>query len=371
MSITFEYLITIEPLGFLYGSAGRFLSPENLVGRSGSSFPASAATVSGLYATTYQQNELQTLRIAGPFWAFSNNLQNFHVPVPFTFLITDSKIKHQLNWYPDREEWQTETGSSPIGKFDKKGSWIAIKEWQKPQQVFVNPWEYLPHLHPRLELEQRKVDVNSDRGSLFLENAVQMNPDTCLIYLSNIELAAGWYRFGGEGHLVDIKCLKIDEKTKQLLNQPVGQKFALITPAVWGSNRLSYREPMIFQNAKWETAWETETFLTERPIPYRYRLGGKGKTKRLSRGRYAVPAGTVYLLKNPLKEPWHNWPKTWFPTEGYSFQRWGCGLSLPLELSVGLTLGNPTLCWVSLSFNPTYENCKIGRKIKCLTVILP
>lgn len=35
----FQYLILIQPLGFLYGSAGRFLSPENLVGRSGTSFP--------------------------------------------------------------------------------------------------------------------------------------------------------------------------------------------------------------------------------------------------------------------------------------------------------------------------------------------
>ncbi|MFB2898374.1 type III-B CRISPR module-associated Cmr3 family protein [Aerosakkonemataceae cyanobacterium BLCC-F50] len=332
MSRTFEYLIIIEPLGFLYGSAGRFLSPENLVGRSGNSFPPSAATVSGLYAANYHQNELSNLRIAGPFWAFSNNLQNFFVPVPFNFLVADGKIKHQLNWYANLQEWQTETGESPIGKFDKQGSWIGIKEWQKPQQVFGKPWEYLPHLHPRLEIGERKVDVNSDRGSLFLENAVQMNPNTCLIYLSNTELAKGWYRFGGEGHLVNVDWVKIDEDTKQLLNQPVGDKFALITPAIWGSNRLSYREPMIFQNHQSEVAWKSETFLTDRPIPYRYRLGGKGKTKRLSRGRYAVPAGTVYLLKEPLKEPWHNWPETWFPTEGYSFQRWGCGLALPLSI---------------------------------------
>ncbi|NJR66897.1 MAG: CRISPR-associated protein Cmr3, partial [Leptolyngbyaceae cyanobacterium CRU_2_3] len=46
----FRYLIAIEPLGLLYGSAGKFLSPENLVGRSGNSFPPSAATLSGLFA---------------------------------------------------------------------------------------------------------------------------------------------------------------------------------------------------------------------------------------------------------------------------------------------------------------------------------
>ena len=35
----FRYLITIQPLGFLYASAGGFLSPENLVGRAQSKFP--------------------------------------------------------------------------------------------------------------------------------------------------------------------------------------------------------------------------------------------------------------------------------------------------------------------------------------------
>jgi CRISPR-associated protein Cmr3 len=44
----FNYLITVQPLGFLYGSAGAFLSPENLVGRSGAKFPPDAATLSGL-----------------------------------------------------------------------------------------------------------------------------------------------------------------------------------------------------------------------------------------------------------------------------------------------------------------------------------
>ncbi|MBC1198316.1 CRISPR-associated protein Cmr3, partial [Microcystis aeruginosa BLCCF158] len=46
--------------------------------------------------------------------------------------------------------------------------------------------------------------------------------------------------------------------------------------------------------------------------------------------RYAVPAGTVYRLKNPLSS-WQNWQESWFPTEGVSLKRWGCGLALPLE----------------------------------------
>ena len=334
MSVAFEYLIVIEPLGLLYGSAGRFLSPENLVGRSGTSFPPSAATLSGLYAATSSSTELESLQLAGPFWAKSDNPQNFYVPTPLSYLVKKEqekrKIEHQLHWHPEAEQWQTASGESPFGKFEKKGSWIAIDEWHQPQQVQKDPWEYLPHLHPRLQLDQRKVDADSDQGSLFLENAVQLNPDSCLIYLSNTPLADGWYRFGGEGHMVDVRCLKLNDPTQTLLSQPVGKCFALITPAVWGSNRLSYREPMIYQNNNWQPVWQVETFLTERSFPFRYRLGGSGKTKRLSRGRYAVPVGTVYVLRESLNQPWQEWDESWFPTEAYSFKRWGCGLALPL-----------------------------------------
>lgn len=332
----FQYLIVISPLGLLYGSAGRFLSPENLVGRSGTHFPPSAATLSGLYAANYNSNELETLRLAGPFWAYGDNLQNFYVPTPFNWLVEKGEIQHQLHWYPKSEQWQTEEGEPPNGKFDKGNTWIAIADWHQPQQVHSNPWEYLPHLHPRLELNQRKVDADSGQGSLFLENAVQMNPDTCLIYLANTPLSNGWYRFSGEGHLVELQCIEIAASTQQLLSQPAGNSFALITPAVWGSNRLSYREPMTYQNNSWEPSWQIETLLTERPMPFRYRLGGTGKTKRLSRGRYAVPAGSVYLLKDgAIVQPWQDWDEDWFPKEAYSFKRWGCGLALPLTQATG------------------------------------
>lgn len=327
----FEYLIIIEPLGLLYGSAGRFLSPENLVGRSGTSFPPSAATVSGLYAATIEKDAIATLQIAGPFWGYGEDqAQNFYVPMPFNCLMEKGEIKHRLQWNTKVQEWQTELGESPVGKFDKGDCWIAINSWHQPTQVHANPWQYLPHLHPRLERNQRKVDTASTDGSLFLENAVQMHPDTCLIYLSNICLPDGWYRFGGEGHMVNVRCDKIADSTQKLLNQPVGKQFALITPAVWGSTRLSYREPMTYENNHCEPAWHRETLLTERPIPFRYRLGGSGKTKRLSRGRYAVPAGTVYVLTEPLHQPWYQWTESWFPTEAYNFKRWGCGLALPL-----------------------------------------
>jgi CRISPR-associated protein Cmr3 len=305
------------------------------VGRSGTSFPPSATTLSGLYAATYNKDELQTLRLAGAFWAESNNLQNFYVPTPFNYLVANGEIKHQLFWHSESLQWLTATGEPPSGKFDKGNTWIAIADWHQPQQVHSNPWEYLPHLHPRLELEQRRVDANSEQGSLFLENAIQMNPDTCLVYLANISLPDGWYRFGGEGHLVELQCIEIAASTQQLLSQAAGNSFALITSAVWGSNRLSYREPMTYQNNCWEPSWQIETLLTERPTPFRYRLGGSGNNKRLSRGRYAVPSGSVYVLQDAIAQPWQDWDEAWFPKEAYSFKRWGCGLALPLTLAIG------------------------------------
>lgn len=52
----FKYLITIHPLGLMYGSSGGFLSPENLVGRSREKFPPDAATLSGLFFSANKVN---------------------------------------------------------------------------------------------------------------------------------------------------------------------------------------------------------------------------------------------------------------------------------------------------------------------------
>lgn len=321
-----QYLIIIKPLGFLYGSAGPFLSPENLVGRSGNRFPPTAATVSGLFAHSNPTN-IRDLQIAGPFWANSEQPDNFFVPTPFIYLAKkplanyfqdqenndNGKIQHTLTW---QEKWQEKDSKQIEGKFDRD-SWIPINQWYNPQKAYGSPWQYHPHLHPRLLEEQRKVKT----GELFLENAVQLHPDACLVYLANQPLENGWYRFGGESHLVEVKSLELSSHLQTLFNQDVGQYFALITVAIWVTNRLSTRNP---------SDWQLETLNTERPITYRYRFGGKDKVKRLSRGRYAVPAGTVYRLKNPLPS-WQNWQESWFPTEGVSLKRWGCGLALPLE----------------------------------------
>jgi CRISPR-associated protein Cmr3 len=355
----FKYLIQIEPLGLLYGSAGRFLSPDNLVGRSGTSFPPSAAAVSGLFAASYGNKGVQDLQLAGPFWAKATQPQNFCVPIPqnFTTNLKSHKILTQETWKDGA--WQ----NVPEGKVHR-GGWVPIGDWQnlssgayKQVSVYADPWEFLPHLHPKLrEHERRVVDPTDDGGSLFLENAVQLHPEACLVYLSNIELDGGWYRFGGEGHMVNLTCHPLDSERQELLQEPVGKCFSTITPAIWGSNRLSYRVPQLLRkqdaarhhlevvdsDLKTPPEWDVEALLTDRPVPFRYRLGNrideKGNDvqqryapKLLSRGRYAVPAGTVYVLKAELKQAWQEWPTDWFPKEGPSLKRWGCGLSLPLK----------------------------------------
>lgn len=350
-----QYLVVIRPLGLLYGSSGRFLSPENLVGRSGVSFPPSAATVSGIFAQQLQNEPdlLNNLQLAGAFWAIDNGKdalnrpENFYVPTPLNCLVKEDKIQHVMSWREN--QWQVydqqkqQWTAPPNDKFDK-GSWLNIRHWQdlesKPE-VKTTPWQFLPHLHPRLQATERVVDTESDRGSLFLENAVQLDPDACLVYLANTKIPDGWYRFGGEGHMVEIECLPLGETAQQLLNQPLQQSFALITPAIWGSNRLSYRAPQVdLDNDKllWSDR-EVVALLTQRPQQMRHRLGNKKdnhqahQPKLLSRGRYAVPAGSVYVLESALNQTWQQWDESLFPHEGYSYKRWGCGLALPLDFA--------------------------------------
>jgi CRISPR-associated protein Cmr3 len=359
----FKYLILIEPLGFLYGSAGRFLSPENLVGRSGTSFPPSAATVSGIFAATLKNDAIQNLYLAGPFWGKTKDVnaeQNFYVPTPLTYLVKDGQIRHKLSFSGDssKKGWFDEKGEAPNDKFDP-GTWLVIADWENPTKVEKAPWKFTAHLHPRLALDERRVaspkkpeetqETEEAQGSLFLENAVQMPSDTCLVYLSTHSLEPGWYRFGGEGHLVEINCLELNEAHLKRFQQQLKNQFALITPAIWGSNRLSYREPINLKKGETQQyelensdsnnqfVWSVETRYTGRSIPFRYRLGNHSNAepnsrqpKLLSRGRYAVPAGTVYILKEPLDKSWQEWDEAWFPKEGPSLKRWGCGLALPL-----------------------------------------
>jgi CRISPR-associated protein Cmr3 len=332
----FEHLITISPLGLMYGSAGAFLSPQNLVGRSGSKFPPDAATLAGLFFSANlasngaiaPHDELkEKLYLAGPFWAKRKTPERFYVPIP----------RHRLIAEKDEDEWRLE-GNKRWEKNPKKHdlepsySWQSIDAWTRSakyirqnKEMASPPWECVSFLHPKIKLDERHV---VDEDGLFLENAVQLDEDHCLVYLATYKLPEGWYRFGGEGHMVEVGHCTLTEKStiNQLLAQKIQRACALITPGVWGSVNLSYRYPKHPDFPR-----DGLKLLTDKAVPYRYRMGG-----RLGRGRYAVPAGSVYVFKHPLNEAWWEFPPAWFPQQNDNkeglLKKLGCGLCLPVEI---------------------------------------
>lgn len=367
----FQSLITASPLGLMYGSAGGFLSPENLVGRSNTKFPPDAATVAGLLLNANREQQFtdaqvlrQNLVVAGPFWAQRDQPTQFYVPIPrHRVIASDEDYEWELEkkpkqkgetteskddiWYLNQYQWSHR--QSDINPFY---AWQQIEAWDVPtddlreQGVVANsPWESCPFLHPKIKPDERHV---VDQGGLFLENAVQLPEDICLVYLTNIEHSEvepfnGWYRLGGEGHLVDIEShpLSSQHKINRLLRQKINYAFALITPGVWGSNNLSYRYP---QHASFPS--KDLKLLTDKAVPYRYRIGPKRvesdepvsnnyqpqTTGRLSRGRYAVSSGSVYVFREPLNMTWWDFPYEWFPKEGFPLKHLGCGLCLPIDI---------------------------------------
>ncbi|MBE7385866.1 MAG: CRISPR-associated protein Cmr3 [Leptolyngbya sp. SIO1E4] len=388
---TFTHRILIQPLGLLYGSKGRFLSPENLVGRSGSHFPPDTPTLSGLFAAHYRGDRsiLDDLKLAGPFWAKHSQPASVYVPTPShcgamfhrevmvdglvnsDFCFKDGLVSLFSYWQEDCwQSYATQWAESEDYKKYPDATWIAVSDWPKVRSlaafqktladgqtipVKTSPWKAVPHLHPRLrEDERRSVGKEDNQGSLFLEYGIQLHPEVCLVYLSTVPLPEGSYRFGGEGHIVQVTSEPIqpEEPICQLLDTPteLDKSFAIACPAVWGSNRLSYRAPFRDKDSG-ALSWPdnpVKALLTQRPSAFRFRLGnqqdssgqsvhGERQPKLLSRGRYAVPAGSIYVLEKPL-EPWRNWPsgrwpdEGWFPYEGFSFKRWGCALALPLEI---------------------------------------
>jgi CRISPR-associated protein Cmr3 len=351
----FTHLITISPLGFLYGSAGAFLSPENLVGRSGSKFPPDASTLAGLiFSAQRSQSELpdpqkqkalsQSLFVAGPFWANLSQPDLFYVPMPRHKIVGEIGTDQ---WQVDRWRWQRQNREA-YPDLEADYTWLRIDAWDDPPEVIQanrlaakDPWEFLPMLHPSLKADERHV---RDEDGLFLENAVQLlsnswdgtDEEICLVYLSTVSLESGWYRFGGENHLVEVNSIEIQETDviRTLLERPIVQSLALITPGIWGSNHLSLRYPRHPDFPK-----NRPLMLTDRPVPYRYRNGGQSSVPevprhegRLSRGRYAVPAGTVYVFKQSIDRSWWNWSEEWFPREGFPLKHLGCNLGLPIDI---------------------------------------
>ncbi|MDB9512834.1 CRISPR-associated protein [Kamptonema animale CS-326] len=337
----FKYQILVKPLGMMYGSAGGFLSPENLVGRSGAKFPPEAATMVGLFFSTHHGNASvktklkEELFVAGPFWAEQSNqndINDIYVPIPWSLVIGEKE------W----DEWRLESQNNRLiwernnSDLEPSYSWQQLSMWNKPKRVFSaynedgrysskkNAWKYAPILHPHMKETERSV---LQKGGLFLENAVQVDPEVCLVYLSTYPLEPGWYRFGGESHLVEINCIDLKGKMAELLQKPIQKAFALIVPGVWGSNQLSYRSPYHANHLDFPKPIQ---MLTDKPVPYRYSAGGQ-----LGRGRYAVPAGSVYVLESPLNKCWWEWPKEWFPQKGF-LKHVGGGLCLPISIP-GLT----------------------------------
>lgn len=333
----FQHLITISPLGLMYGSAGAFLSPENLVGRSGAKFPPDAATVAGLFFSANHASKgvisahddlKQTLHVAGAFWAKRDQPEVFYVPIPRHRIIAEDN-EDEWRLESDRH-WQRDPQKQDLEAYY---TWQSIDAWNREtrkirtnQEAAQVPWKSVSFLHPHMKSEERHV---LDEDGLFLENAVQMDEDYCLVYLSTNALPNGWYRFGGEGHMVEVgsQPLPPSSTINQLLDQPIDLACAFITPGVWGSNNLSYRCPKHPEFPR-----DGIQMLTDKAVPYRYRLGNrKTERGRLSRGRYAVPVGTVYVFKQPLNKRWWDFPDDWFPDKGL-LKKMGTGLCLPIKL---------------------------------------
>ena len=127
----FQYLITVSPLGFMYGSAGAFLSPESLVGRSGSKFPPDSAAIAGLFLNANREQKFashQELRdklvISGPFWAKQDTPKQFYVPIPW----------HQVIAEKEDDEWvfvKKKSDESGIVQADEDKWCLGQHRWER------------------------------------------------------------------------------------------------------------------------------------------------------------------------------------------------------------------------------------------------
>lgn len=350
----FHHLILLEPLGLLYGSSGRLLSPEALTGRANEHFPPDSPACAGVLAGQLTRAQVWDLHTAGPFWQHPD--KGLMVPAPFTLLQeVEAGIRfstRRLVWREgDADDalspsgWRPSDGQEPPRKAPS-GGWIALSDWPlvglpgESIAIHANPWRAVPHLHPKLQDAQR---VSAGDGALFLEYGIALEPGVALAYLSSHAVPEGVYRFGGEGHVVQLRHGAIPQALESLLRQPLATPFALITPGVWGGPKLSIREPIITRAGRGLYPWRPEGhppgLLTDKPRPWRHRLGagdgqpdagGSPKRRRLARGRWAVPAGSCYRVRGKLLPPWLQWEEDWFPKEGFSFKQLGTALALPI-----------------------------------------
>lgn len=358
-TMPFHYLLLIEPVGLLYGSSGRLLSPEALTGHASVNFPPDSPAIAGLLASQLSRADVENLFTAGPFWLSSSG--DLMVPAPMVLIQegggpTGRVCRHRLKWQGDGSHqgisgWWHEAKANQMGK-SPSGGWIRLKDWPHPSNpeaveaviaIHDDPWRAVPHLHPRLRDDER---VSAGKGALFLEYGIALQPSVRLAYLSSHRVPDGLVRFGGEGHLAEMTVRPIPSLLASLLDQPLQAPFALLTPGVWGGPKLSIREPIDTTIPRGHFPWRHEGkppgILTERPRPWRYRLGAGSRDpsssagerpakRRLSRGRWAVPSGSCYQVAGEPLQPWAEWPKEWFPREGFSFKQLGTALSLPIS----------------------------------------
>ena len=357
-SLPFKCIVLLEPLGLLYGSSGRLLSPEALTGQASEHFPPDSPAVAGLLARQLSRADVGHLFTAGPFWRSTSG--DLMLPAPMVLLQekggdTGRQSRHRLAWQASNDEqpwsgwwhpaWADRQGKSP------GGGWIRLADWPHPANsgrageviaIHDDPWQAVPHLHPKLRENER---VSAVEGALFLEYGVALKPKVQLAYLSSHRISDGTVRFGGEGHLARLSCIPIPQLLEELLTQALTAPFALVTPGLWGGPKLSIREPIVTTIPRGHFPWHREGkppgILTERPRPWRFRLGEGSREpspwpgdrparRRLSRGRWALPAGSCYHVAGDPLDPWAKWPEDWFPKEGFSLKHLGTALSLPI-----------------------------------------
>ena len=343
-TLPFQHLIELEPLGLLYGSSGRLLSPEALTGRAAEHFPPDSPAIAGLLANRLDRASRWDLFTAGPFW--SSPTDGLMLPAPMTLLQESQEderfSRRRLRWHEgDGEQqlpgWRPADGQDPPRKAPS-GGWVSLDDWphlHREQRVPVraDPWRAVPHLHPRLRDDER---ISAGENALFLEYGIALDAGVRLAYLSSHAVPSGVYRFGGEGHLVELSSRPLPDALVALLQRQLEGPFALITAGLWGGPKLSLREPIdtSVPNGRhpWHHQGQAPGILTDKPRPWRHRLGeGANGRRRLSRGRWAVPAGSCYRVPGDPLPPWAEWDESWFPREGYSFKQLGTALALPLQ----------------------------------------
>ncbi|MFM8525144.1 MAG: type III-B CRISPR module-associated Cmr3 family protein, partial [Cyanobacteriota bacterium] len=282
---------------------------------------------------------------AGPFGCSASDGLMLPAPLPHLHEREGRQrlSRRRLSWQISDDErqpsgWRPADGADPPRKAPT-GGWVSLDDWARLGQdelvmLHEDPWQAVPHLHPRLREEER---VSAGEGALFLEYGIALEPGVRLAYLSSHDVPSGVYRFGGEGHLVQLSCRALPPVLTGLLQEPLVGTFALITAGLWGGPKLSLREPIDTSVPNGRHPWHRDgmapAILTDKPRPWRHRLGegANNGRRRLSRGRWAVPAGSCYRVPGRPLPPWIEWEEAWFPKEGFSFQQLGTALALPLH----------------------------------------